>query len=170
MVLLCAHINETEEHTAATSFSVFTWGHLLICWHYLLIFESLVVHYCVLLSHNPMRGTSLCTMPFISLQDHIKPLHTVLDSYFPQAYWSGFCSETVVNCCVCGSFEVVSDGLEYSAEDRNLGEICLTVFLCETEKFSTDGERSSIQGATRRRKVLHVNQDPPFRYHISLNI
>lgn len=43
------------------------------------------------------------------------------------------------SCCVCGSFEVASDGLEYSAEDRNLGEICLTVFLCETEKSSMDG-------------------------------
>lgn len=75
-----------------------------------------------------------------------------------------------MNCCVCGRFEVVSDGLEYSAEDRNLGEICLTVFLCETENSSTDGEHSSIQGATRRRKVLYVNQDPPFRYQMSLNL
>lgn len=38
------------------------------------------------------------------------------DSYFPQSYWSGFCSETVVNCCVCGSFEVISHDLEYSPQ------------------------------------------------------
>lgn len=57
----------------------------------------------------------------------------VLESCFPQSYWSGLCSEIPVDGCVCGGFEVVADGRKYPSEDRKTRN-CLTVFSWYWEK------------------------------------
>lgn len=77
------------------------------------------------------------------------------DSCFPQSYWSGLCSETVVNCCVCGSFEVLSHDLEYSPEMWE-----------RSERFSGGRQRASLQRGTKGEKARLVL----FKYQTSSDV
>lgn len=112
---LACHIHGTESEE----------DHLSLCLHMGRLVVSGINYSC--LNHYLCLIVSLFpTVPWeelISVPCTHLPAPTTLnlcilrfDSYFPQSYWSGFCSETVANCCVCGSFEVISHDLEYSPE------------------------------------------------------
>lgn len=93
--------------------------------------------HCEPLSHSPMRGANLCAVHSPPCTDHIKPLHTVLWLILPTIIlvrilqWN--CSELL---CLWQFWSNITWSGIFS---RNVGEICVTVFLRETERVSTDG-------------------------------
>lgn len=116
------------ERFSLTSINIQSLSYILMTHIYIMMY---------ILSCNPTatfpesreREQSMPSVPYRLELTTLKVDLRVPDSCSPQTRRLGFCREIVANCCVCGSFEVVLDGLERNIPPKTERKNCLTVFL-----------------------------------------